>query len=222
MNIFVLFLNNCLAIDDIFATNNICPTIKTCDFEVDFCDYTNDANSPLQWQRTTDSSEISIDSYADHTSGTGSFSYLLLPTGNVNLRGRLISQNFKASGPECLQFWYFGSKNDIGSLNIIKYSEQVFSTPLWTKNNFEIYDWLFGQVQVGDSRVDFTIIFEVIKTVENTNGFIGIDDVTIIPGACPPPINCNFEDGTICSWSQFGYDDLDWLPTKGRKGNSKF
>jgi hypothetical protein len=34
----------------------------------------------------------------------------------------------------------------------------------------------------------------------------------------PKPVNCNFEDTTICSWAQFNYDDLDWLPTRGRKG----
>ena len=39
-----------------------------------------------------------------------------------------------------------------------------------------------------------------------------MDDISISPGACPPPGNCDFEDGMGCSWNQDQLnDDFDWL-----------
>jgi hypothetical protein len=37
-------------------------------------------------------------------------------------------------------------------------------------------------------------------------------------GACPGSIICYFEDGTICYWSQYKYDVMDWLLIQGQKG----
>lgn len=41
-----------------------------------------------------------------------------------------------------------------------------------------------------------------------------VDDVSISPGGCPPPGNCDFEDGIGCGWIQDTQDDLDWLILK--------
>ena len=38
-----------------------------------------------------------------------------------------------------------------------------------------------------------------------------VDDVSISPGPCPPPGNCDFEDGLGCGWTQDTHDDRDWL-----------
>lgn len=181
----------------------------------------NDINSPLEWVLSGANPTIAEVIYPDHTSGLGSFAVLTLAVGNINDKGRLISQNYKPSGPECLQFWYYSNRVEasFATLNILKLSQNIYSNPLWSANNFETNDWQFGQVQVGDDRAEFSFIFEGVKNENSNNAFIGIDDVTLKIGACPPPVNCNFEDATICSWSQYNYDDLDWLPTKGRKGN---
>ena len=32
-----------------------------------------------------------------------------------------------------------------------------------------------------------------------------------MPGLCPPPGNCDFEDGLGCSWVQDKTDEFDWL-----------
>ena len=38
-----------------------------------------------------------------------------------------------------------------------------------------------------------------------------VDDISISSGPCPPPGNCDFEDGLGCGWIQDTHDDLDWL-----------
>jgi hypothetical protein len=214
-----------LALDDIFSKDDVCPATKTCDFEADLCDFTNDITFPLKWQISGPNSIIGDSSYPDHTSMTGSFAYFLLSLGNVNDKAQLISQKYKPSGTECLQFWYYSNNDNInGTLNILKLSENVYSSPLWSKKEFNTDGWQYGQVEIGDSRNEFSIIFEGVKNVDNSilNAFIGIDDVILKIGSCLPPIICNFEDATICSWSQFKYDDLDWLVSQGRKGSKLF
>ncbi len=157
--------------------------------------------------------------YPDHTTSTnsGSFAFLNIDVGSLGDRGRLMSHKYKPAGPECLQFWYLFVGNDIGTLNILKFSNNTYSNPFWTKKDISEDEWQYGQVEIGDSRNDFSFVFEGIKSSGNA-GVLGIDDVMLRIGACPAPINCNFEDATICSWSQYKYDDMDWLLIQGQKG----
>lgn len=147
-----------------------------------------------------------------------------MPNGNQQDRGHLISQKYKPIGPECLQFWYYTNvQNEEGTLNIlIKFDDDVYSTQVWSKTIFDTNGWHYEQVQIGDTKNEFSLVFEGVKNVQSAffNSFIGIDDVTVKLGSCSPPINCNFEDITTCSWSQYSYDDLDWLLSQGQKGDS--
>lgn len=128
-----------------------------------------------------------------------------------------MSHKYSPVGAECLQFWYLMRGNDIGTLNILKYSKGNYSSPLWYKKGYIDDEWQYGQVEIGDTQNDFSFVFEGIKSAGNY-GVIGIDDVTLKIGGCPDPVNCDFEDGTICSWSQYKYDDLDWLLNQGETG----
>ena len=140
----------------------------------------------MKWELSGPEPVINGAAYPDHTSQAGSFAFVNLANGNINDKGRFISQKNRPSGPECLQFWYYSNRVEysFGTLNVLKFSEQVYSTPLWSQNNFEFNDWQFGQAQVGDARVEFSFIFEVIKNGSSTNAFISIDDVTLKSGAC--------------------------------------
>ena len=44
-----------------------------------------------------------------------------------------------------------------------------------------------------------------------TGAKLYVDDISISPGPCPAPGNCDFEDGLGCGWIQDTHDDLDWL-----------
>ena len=140
----------------------------------------------MKWEISGPEAVIGGIPYPDHTSQAGSFAFVNLANGNINDKGRLVSQNNKPSGPECLQFWYYSNRAEysFGTLNVLKFSEQIYSTPLWSQNSFEFNDWQFGQVQIGDSRNEFLFIFEVIKSGFSTNAFISIDDVILKSDAC--------------------------------------
>lgn len=58
------------------------------------------------------------------------------------------------------------------------------------------------------------IIFEAIAGPES-DGNIAIDDVIMVPGACPPLGSCTFENG-MCTWQNSEQsDDFDWLLSTG-------
>ena len=62
----------------------------------------------------------------------------------------------------------------------------------------------------------FSLQFDAIKgNWTETGVFMGLDDIDIRIGTCAAPINCNFEDSTICSWTQYKNDDMDWMLNQG-------
>lgn len=83
---------------------------------------------------------------------------------------------------------------------------------LWS-NNFYENAWRYGQVAVNGDVNTFTVVFQALKSA--TEVVIGLDDVIMTLGYCPPPINCDFEQGNLCSWTQLKDDDFDWLLQQG-------
>lgn len=201
-----------IALDDISATLGACPPSKVCDFEIDFCDYSVDNSTVLEWKRGSSSDGTTF--YDDHTTSTqaGNFAYLNTGVGSFGDKGLLKSKQYRALGNECLQFWYLLDGNEIGSLNIYT---TMSNNVIWSRaGRTGTPDWHYGQITIYGQR-DFGIIFEGIKGRGN-QGIIAIDDILLISGSCPPPVNCNFEDTTLCSWSQYKYDDMDWLLNQGK------
>lgn len=79
----------------------------------------------------------------------------------------------------------------------------------------DIYDqnWRYEQVAINGGTDPFTAIFQASKSVYDV--VVGIDDVTMTLGYCPPPINCDFEGEGLCSWTQIKDDEMDWLHHSG-------
>jgi hypothetical protein len=76
-----------------------------------------------------------------------------------------------------------------------KTSWHYFTTELDTEDSFqEEEEWAVRVVGSGEKGAK-----------------IYLDDLSITPGPCPAPGNCDFEDGLGCGWSQDFQDDLDWL-----------
>lgn len=49
---------------------------------------------------------------------------------------------------------------------------------------------------------------EVKGVLQPYNGFMAIDDFTLVPGPCPDRVSCDFEDGN-CLWENI--EDSEWL-----------
>ena len=63
-------------------------------------------------------------------------------------------------------------------------------------------------------NIYFQIVFEAIAG-SDTTGSIGIDDILLIPGVCPPLGSCTFETG-MCTWQNSkNSDDFDWIRASG-------
>ena len=207
-----------IAVDDFFSISGVCPPPKYCDFESDFCAYSNvnDNTANNQWLRGKP-----YPTSVDNTLGTtlGSFAYVDLANGNLNSNARLISPVHFASGPECLQFWYLvnGGSNS-GKLNVYEKLQANYGSPILTKTSHDNDYWRYAQISLGDhSSNSYQVVFEGIKQANNIqNNVIGIDDVFIKAGACSAyAYDCDFEDFTICSWRQYENNDLDWELNQG-------
>ena len=207
-----------IAIDDVEAFIGTCPLTKTCDFEIDNCDYSNvvDGTASNKWEFGMPSK-----SFVDHTTLTnnGNFAYVSFLNSIPIANGRLESKRYIANGIECLQFWYLLNGLNQGVLNIYeKKGDLNYGSPVWTKKSHDNDEWRFGQLKIGflsSFYTGYSLVFEAVRgTIDN--GLVGIDDIFIRIGDCLPPINCNFEEYTICSWSQYQYDDMDWLLNQGQ------
>lgn len=211
-----------IALDDLSATLGKCPPSKQCDFEVgDSCEYTNveDGTANLKWTVGK-----AFANSIDHTTSTntGQFIYVNVKDSSINSKARLASVNTAPTGSECVQFWYLFNATSQGfaSLSIYERVGTNYGNPKWSKNS-EANDneWRYGQVEVATSTTsEFSVVFEANKLTGNTNSdiVIGLDDINTKIGGCKAPVNCDFEDYNMCSWTQSLDDKFDWLLNQGQ------
>ena len=128
---------------------------------------------------------------------------------------RLRSRVYPYAGDECLRFWYFvnGADGTTGQLNLAKQNEgSQTEQNLWSTNIYE-NGWRYEQVAINGGFSNFQAVFQAIFTTPDV--VIGLDDIIMTLGYCPPPINCDFERADLCSWTQMKDDDFDWLLQQG-------
>ena len=128
---------------------------------------------------------------------------------------RLQSREYTNIGNECLKFWYFlnGPDASNGKLTLTQHHRGAPSeTNLWSG---DIYDktWRYEQVFIDGGVDPFTVSF--IASKPSPDVIVGIDDVILTLGYCPPPTTCDFESAGLCSWTQMKDDDFDWLLQSG-------
>ena len=114
-----------------------------------------------------------------------------------------------------MKFWYFinGPDGTNDKLSVAKQNaDSQVEINLWSNDIYE-NAWRYGQTSINGGSTGFTALFQASKSSQDT--VIGIDDITLTLGFCPPPINCDFESGDICSWTQLKNDAFDWLLESG-------
>jgi MAM domain, meprin/A5/mu len=128
---------------------------------------------------------------------------------------RLRSRPYNNVGDECFRFWYFvnGPDGSTGKLSVAKQNtNSPTETNLWSSDIYE-NAWRYRQVSINGGANSFSAVFQASKS--STDVVIGVDDVILTLGYCPPPINCDFEQADLCSWTQMKDDDFDWLLQQG-------
>ncbi|XP_070543844.1 MAM and LDL-receptor class A domain-containing protein 1-like [Ptychodera flava] len=230
-----------IALDDVAIINGSCNENGDCNFEDDLCSWTNDIGNDFDWSRKR-AGDVTIGPIKDHTSlsENSNFIYLDLDASTgIGKRSRLTKQ-FASTDVNgwCMRFWYY----TVGSTGTITVYVDYGSTfpgeqPYWrfiTGNPTN--DWQEGLVPVV-SEVDYQIIIEVV-TGDDINGVVIIDDISFRVGWCYvspesafPPIDkttptlpphvptaydCDFELGSLCTWTQPKDDPFDWTAVQAK------
>lgn len=186
---------------------------------------------PCQFQNVTDGTADlrwtvgkPYPSSIDHTTSTNAsqFGYVDMQNAGVNGKARLESAIYPPVGAECVQFWYLFETSVQGTIELNVYEKigSNYGAAKWTKHA-EPNDpsWTYGQVQIGESATsDYSIVFEANKRVASTTApqIVGIDDIIVKQGQCKPAVNCDFENGDICSWKQHEDNQINWLLNQGQ------
>ncbi|XP_035827018.1 MAM and LDL-receptor class A domain-containing protein 1 [Aplysia californica] len=216
-NTFQLFIQNTLPylrsadtrLDDITSHDGPCQdSIDFCDFEdPGLCGYIQDTTEYSDW--SWHHAEVKVNNVTqleeDHTYSTHSGHYMVL-NGGVGSTARLLSPMLPASKVHCLNFFYYITT---GTLRIKVLDVEGYSYVLWTRWNSTDLVWRTAFVQISSS-LQFQFAFEGLG-----GQIIAFDDVSLVPGFCPDPGSCDFENG-LCAYSNNRQgDDFDWLTTTG-------
>ncbi|XP_041467508.1 MAM and LDL-receptor class A domain-containing protein 1-like [Lytechinus variegatus] len=207
-----------IALDDLNLYDGVCPTQVECDFEVDFCFWTQEPSSSWKWLRNAGSTPSSSTGPSrDHSTGTsfGYYAYVSASTAATGSKALLYSPIYLDTDLECLRFWYHMYGSDLGQLTVYTEDQVTLSNsdPLFIRNGPSDDSWRFGQVSISSSH-RYKAVIEATRG-DGVQGDIAIDDVEIIRGACPPPGFCDFQSD-LCGWSQeVVQDQWDWLRTSG-------
>ena len=119
---------------------------------------------------------------------------------------RLTNREYSIGSNGCIQFWCYinGSAGNTGKLPAVQ--QNVITRSL-------VNVWCYGQIPVSRGLNISTVIFDASKTTWDV--IIGVEDMEINIGTCPPPINYNFEGRYLWSWTQMKDDEFHSLLQQG-------
>ncbi|NWZ91054.1 AEGP protein, partial [Nesospiza acunhae] len=189
-----------VGLDDITQTAGPCGAKLSCSFEVEGCGLA--ASGKGTWQRQSNGTGTTAGPVADHTTGTAAGHYMVVNTGRVSLpaghTAALTSQPYQPSvSAQCLAFWYQLSAGTPGSLRVFVEQSRVRRKVL-SVSTMEGSNWHRNHVTVQPSG-DWQVVFEAVGA-GGEHGYIALDDLLVLEGACPKPASCDFEQDT-CGWS---------------------
>ncbi|ESP05606.1 hypothetical protein LOTGIDRAFT_228113 [Lottia gigantea] len=160
------------------------PTIDVselkCDFELDFCQWKQDAEDQFDWRRTAfDTPDRSSGPIADHTTGNGSYAFI---SGHEVMQtywiSRMISPEVVVYKRTTFKFWYHMNGHGIGSLIIKSLLNTGKTNLLFKVTGRQGPDWNEGRIDLlpGIYRLS------IEATVRLHYGSdIAIDDITVVP-----------------------------------------
>ncbi|XP_014865087.1 PREDICTED: zonadhesin-like isoform X4 [Poecilia mexicana] len=156
-----------------------------CDFEKDFCQWSQMLTDVFDWERRNGSIPTLITGpLLDHTTGDGHYLHLDASMASLGDTARLISTECSDTGPQCLTFWYHMSGSDTMGLNVYLLQDRK-ATILWRRND-QGNVWHLAQVDVVGHGT-FQIIFEGRRGT-NESG-VALDDVKLHRGGCQDLVN---------------------------------
>ncbi|XP_077978860.1 MAM and LDL-receptor class A domain-containing protein 1-like [Glandiceps talaboti] len=187
-----------------------------CDFETGAnCSWVQATDDEFDWTRLQGSTgSVGTGPAFDHTTGSGFYIYIETSSTVVYDKARVISPYISSSATRCLRFWYHMYGANVGSLNVYFKINSQQGNAIWTRKGTQGNQWIEGLVTITANSAEYVVFEGVAGT--SFEGDIALDDISLQNGLCPsssttPPYrDCNFEDNTLCGWTQSGNDDFDW------------
>ncbi|XP_071828929.1 MAM and LDL-receptor class A domain-containing protein 2-like isoform X3 [Apostichopus japonicus] len=212
-----------------------------CDFETDFCHFTQATDDDINWTRNSGSTTSSgTGPSVDHTFGTsvGCYVYMEVSGGIPGYHARLHSPSLVTQGTYCVQFYYHMHGATVGSLHVY-FETSSLGSASWSAYGSQGDRWHLGQLEFDVSSTT-QVVFEGVRGSSDT-GDIALDDVWITSGSCtfvPPPsyyrtttalsttlftveetFYCDFE-ADFCHFTQANDDDINWKRNSGSTTSS--
>ncbi|XP_033095263.1 MAM and LDL-receptor class A domain-containing protein 2-like, partial [Anneissia japonica] len=162
--------NEIVVADNIYITEGICLKNEggsCCDFEYNWCGWTNYYSSSNLWTRSSGSIGIGQDGYYIYVQSSSGYRY-----------GKLRSPKIQATwGEFCLTFYYYAS--DVNQyLRIYQDNTNSFRDVFFVRGDSSS-QWEYVSLQLVN-RYNY----ELMLRVDATNGKIAVDNICIIEGLC--------------------------------------
>eukprot|EP00057_Strongylocentrotus_purpuratus_P007164 XP_011661638.1 PREDICTED: MAM and LDL-receptor class A domain-containing protein 1-like [Strongylocentrotus purpuratus] len=217
-----------MAVDDILLENEDCLAITpspgafspVCDFEYGYavCGYNQESLlDDFDWSLGSGPTDTALTGpSADHTTNAINGKYMYIETEAPRVQGErawLYSHTFPATGSHCFEFYYHMYGDNIGSLNVLVEVGGLFSQPYFTLSGNLGNQWNVARIPFSIND-DFQVYFEA-TVGDGVLGNIAVDDIDMYAGSCPPPGDCDFENG-FCTWNNDPTSDaFDWIIGQG-------
>ncbi|XP_035827613.1 MAM and LDL-receptor class A domain-containing protein 1 [Aplysia californica] len=120
--------------------------ILDCNFDKDFCSWTQDTTDQKDWARQANGTATQgTGPSQDHTSGHGYYAYLETSTGFRGSSAQLISPKITVgTGKACLTFWYHMYGPHVADLNVYGPTNKI----IWNRNGNQNNIWKQASVDV--------------------------------------------------------------------------
>ncbi|CAL4063832.1 unnamed protein product, partial [Meganyctiphanes norvegica] len=189
------------------TTTYIPPTTTVCEFESpDICGFSQGVTNDFDWTHGTGQDAHILP--PDHSTGnaTGHYVYANMSGHTEGEMTSLFSPLIWDVPQACVAFSYFSTRNLTNQVEVWLVSERNPQHPTSIGNfSAPISTWVGARINVEIAgRWQIELRTQVQK---NTGGFVGIDDLIVIPDACVDTVACDFEDDW-CLWNNV--DESTW------------
>ncbi|XP_046380134.2 MAM and LDL-receptor class A domain-containing protein 1-like [Haliotis rufescens] len=189
----------------------------SCDFERDFCSWTQSQTDNTDWIYHTGGTPTgSTGPSSDHTTGHGYYVYMETSLGNINDKADLVSPVLGGNTVTCLRMWYHMFGTDVNSLTVFKEYQNGSRTSIWHEDGDQGNQWNHMAVTIPATSPSYRVVLEAQRG-KSIEGDIALDDIEVTDGVCPMTaldLNCDFESGT-CLWNQATDDEKDLIINNG-------
>ncbi|KAI8780792.1 MAM and LDL-receptor class A domain-containing protein 2, partial [Biomphalaria glabrata] len=196
------------------------PTPYDCNFEVDYCGWTQDVSDNFNWTRAQGPAGLKLAGpLVDHTLGNDQGWYSFIEESselNENDTARLISPTIN-TGQRCLRFYFTMFGTNVFLLNAyIRQNSQM--TRIFSSMGDKGEAWMTVSIPINPSGA-YQLVLEGVRG-RWAGGDIAVDDITVPIGPCPEKslesgaVSCTFEnqpvDNLLCGYTQERDDNFDW------------